>query len=69
MFSRQKVMPNCALKKTSQLVVVLQEIVQYCEDPAVLVSTTPVFVSLKYYSPKRMRNFGLEKGNFCLSEP
>ena len=30
-------MPNCALKKTSQLVVVLQEIVQYCEDPAVLV--------------------------------
>lgn len=37
MFSRQKVMPNCAFKKTSQLVVVLQEIVQYCEDPAVLV--------------------------------
>ena len=40
MLSRQKVMPNCALKKNKpagRWLVVLQEIVQYCEDPAVLV--------------------------------
>ena len=52
MFSRQKVMPNCALKNN------------YREDPAVLVKYY-AFVSLKYYSSKRLRNFGLKKGNFC----